>query len=250
MSLRIGDAISNGFEKLTTTAGLQLALASIVLSLITTLGTNSLVVAVDAGAGGGMGQEPVLVLPIGLAGGAVLAFLGGIASVVLSLIVYRTMARPLSELDSLPHGVTDSLVVPTIFLIITSIVVGISVFVGLIFLIIPGIFLAISFVFAQVYVAIEDQNPFEAMSSSWGLAKGNRLSIFLLGLVLLGIGLVIAIVGGIAGFISPLFSTLVSLLISPFISIFTSAVIVDAYLQLKRESSDAGSDEPATATPA
>lgn len=245
MSLEIGEAISNGFEKLTTTAGLRLVALSIALSLVTNLGTNSVTAALDAGAGRGAG--PVLVLPIGVAGGGVLALVGAIASLVLSLIIYRTMAYRPSELRSIPGDVTDSLLLPAIFLVITSIVVGVAVAIGLVLLVVPGIFLAVSFAFAQVYVAVENQGPFEAMSSSWSLASGNRLSIFLLGLVLVGIGLVVGLVGTALGFVSPLFGTLLSLLVTPFVSVFTSAVLVEAYLQLTRASNGDG-DETASAT--
>lgn len=105
-SLEIGEAISNGFEKLTTTAGLQLVALSIVLSLATTLGTNSATAALDAGAGRGAG--PMLVLPLGV----VLALVGAIANLVLSLVIYRTMTHRPSELRSIPGDATDSLFLP------------------------------------------------------------------------------------------------------------------------------------------
>lgn len=126
-------------------------------------------------------------------------------------------------------------------------ITSIAVAIGLVLLVVPGIFLAVSFAFAQVYVAVENQGPFEAISSSWSLASGNRLSIFLLGLVLVGIGLVVGLVGTALGFVSPPFGTLLSLLVTPFVSVFTSAVLVEAYLQLTRASNGDG-DETASAT--
>lgn len=253
MSLEIGDAISSGFEKLTTKAGLTLVGISLVLSLFSTLGSNTAIAALEFGeaAGPGMGQDPTLVLPIGLAGGAILALIGAIAGLVLTLIIIRTMAHPVSELDSLPHGVTDSLFKGTIFLFVTLFITGLATAIGFIFLIIPGIFLAVSFAFAQVFVAVEDKGPLQAISASWELSKGNRLSIFLLLLVIVGISIVVGLVTAIPSFVSPIVGTLVSLLISPFINVFTTAVIVDGYLQLTRdEAREFGGDETTATTTA
>lgn len=246
MSLEIGDAISNGFEKLTTTAGLQLAAIFIALSLVTTLGVNS----VTGSLGPAAGPRPILALPIGIVGGGVLLVLGFFASLVLTLVVTRTVAHRPSELTSIPADATRSLVRGAVFLFIAQVIVGILVLFGLVLLVIPGIFLAVSLAFAQVFVAVEDEGPLQAISSSWALAKGNRLSIFLLLLVLLVLGIGIAMVGAVAGFISPLLSTLLSLLVSPFLNIFSTAVIVEGYLQLTRESNRGGREGTTTTAPA
>jgi hypothetical protein len=94
MSLNIGEVLSTGVEKLTTTAGIQLGIAYVVLQLITAVGTNSAVATVDTGAGptpvaGGMGTS-ALALPIGIAGGAALFTLGLILNVALTIVAFRT----------------------------------------------------------------------------------------------------------------------------------------------------------------
>ena len=236
MSLNIGDALSTGVEKLTTAAGIQLAVVYILLQLLTVLGTNSAVVAIDTPAGSS-GMTPALSLPIGIAGGAALAFLGGILNVVLTIVVLRAMTHDAAELGSIPAGVADSMLKTWVFLVVALIVQGIAVFFGTIALIVPGIFLAVSLIFTQIFVAVEDEGPFEALSSSWSLAKGNRFPLFGLGVVLFVISLLVTIPATVLTFVVPTAGTLLNYVASGFVSIFSLAVLVNAYHQLNTEES-------------
>jgi hypothetical protein len=236
MSLNIGDALSTGAEKLTTAAGVQLAVIYIVLQLLTVLGSNSAVVAIDTTAGS-TAMTPTLSLPIGVAGGAALAFLGGILNVALTIVVLRAMTHDAAELGSIPAGVADGMLKTWVFLVIALIVQGIAVMLGFVALIIPGIFLLVSLIFTQVYVAVEDEGPFEALSSSWSLAKGNRFPLFGLGVVLFVISLLVTIPATILTFVSPTVGTLLNYIVSGFVSIFSLAVLVDAYHQLDTDES-------------
>lgn len=249
MSLQIGDAVSGGLEKLTTTAGLQLAALYIVVTLLSTLGINSAVAEMAPEATGAAGSI-ALTLPLGVAGGVVLFVLGAILGIVLNVVILRTVAHDASELTRIPADVTRSLPKTVVFLLITGIIVFLSVLLGFIFLVIPGIFLMVSLVFSQVYVAVEDMGPIEALSASWELSKGNRLSIFLLGVLVFVIGFVVGMVGSVTSIVSPAAGTVVSVLISGVINIFSSAVLVEAFLQLSNGSNSEGGHEDPTATPA
>ncbi|MBP1987875.1 hypothetical protein [Halolamina salifodinae] len=235
MSLNIGEALSTGAEKLTTTAGIQLGVAYVVLQLITALGTNSAISTIDTGTGaGGMGT-PALSLPIGIAGGAALVALGIILNIALTIVAFRTLAHSSSELGSIPSGVADGLLKPGVFLVIASIVQGIAIFLGFIALIIPGFFIMISLIFTQVYIAVEDEGPFEALSSSWSLAKGDRFPLFGLGVILFVVSLLASIPAAIVSILSPLAGSVLNYVVTGFISIFSWGVLVAAYQQLKGE---------------
>lgn len=233
MSLNIGDAISTGAEKLTTTAGIQLGALYVVAVLLTGIGSQSITAALAPGMPEGAG--PALALPIGVAGGAVLLLVGLLVGAVLTVVVLRTVAHNTSALDSIPAGVTEALPTTVLYLIVAGIIQGILLAIGLVLLIIPGIFVLVSLYFSQVYIAVEGEGPIEGLKSSWGLAKGNRLPIFGLVVVLAVIGFLGTAAGELVGFASPLLGSLVSLVISGFMTVFTSAALVDAYHQLSAE---------------
>lgn len=233
MSLNIGDALSTGAEKVTTTAGLQLGALYVVAVLLTSVGSDSIVAAI----GGPMarGGQSALAFPVGVAGGVVLVLLGALVSVALTVIILRTVNHDAAELDSIPAGVTDALAKTVVFLIIAGIIQAVAIGIGFVLLIIPGLFLLVSLYFAQVYIAVEGEGPIEALSSSWALAKGDRFAIFGLVLVLAIVGILAGVVGEIVGIVSPLVGSLLSLTISGFLTVFSTAALVDAYHQLRSE---------------
>lgn len=232
MSLNIGDALSTGAEKLTTAAGVQLAVIYIALQLLTALGTNSAIAAFETPAGTSGMATTTLSLPIGVAGGAALAALGGILNVALTIVVLRAVAHDAAELGSIPGGVADDMLKTWVFLVIALIVQGVAVAIGFVLLIIPGLFLLVSLIFTQVFVAVEGEGPFEALGSSWSLAKGNRFSLFGLGIVLFVISLLASIPTAVVAFVSPIVGTVLNYVVSGFVSIFSIAVLVAAYQQL------------------
>lgn len=235
MSLNIGDALSTGVERLTTAAGIQLGVIYVVLQLLTALGTNSAVSAVDTAAGTSGLATPALSLPIGVAGGAVLATLGGILNVALTIVAFRTLAHDTADLGSIPAGVADDMLKTWVFLVVAMIIQGILVVLGFIALIIPGIFILVSLIFTQVYVAVEDEGPLQALSSSWALAKGNRFPLFGLGVILFVISLLVSIPTAVVAFLSPIAGSVLNYVVSGFVTIFSWAVIVAAYEQLSSE---------------
>lgn len=244
MSLQIGDALSRGFEKLTTGAGLQLAAVYTLLTLLSTVGINSVTVAMA-----GLQNTPALALPLGVVGGGALFVVAVLANLVVSLVLFRTMAHERTELGSIPSDATRSLVRGSVFLLVANLLVSLAVVVGFLFLIVPGVFLFVSLVFTQVYVAVEDMGPVESMGASWRLSKGNRLSIFLLFLVLLALAVGVGFVGIVPSLVSPLLGSVATTLLSSVVNVFLVAVIVDAYLQLSRNAPAEGPDS-ATMPPA
>ncbi|WP_435119063.1 hypothetical protein [Halolamina sp. C58] len=235
MSLNIGDALSTGAEKLTTTGGIQLGVIYVVLQLLTVLGTNSAVASIATPAGTSGMATTTLSLPIGVAGGAALATLGGVLNVAFTIVALRALDHDAADLGSIPGGVTDDMLKTWVFLVIALIVQGIAIAIGFVALFIPGLFLLVSLIFTQVYVAVEGEGPFEALSSSWSLAKGNRFPLFGLGVVIFVISLLASIPTGILTVFSPVAGTVSTYVVSGFVSIFSMAVLIDAYHQLKNE---------------
>lgn len=264
MSLQIGDALSRGFEKLTTGAGLQLAAVYTLLTLLSTVGINSVTVAMA-----GLQNTPALALPLGVVGGGALFVVAVLANLVVSLVLFRTMAHERTELGSIPSDATRSLVRGSVFLLVANLLVGVAVGVGFVFLavllvanlpvsltvlvgffvVVLSVFLFVSLIFTQVYVAVEDMGPVESMGASWRLSKGNRLSIFLLFLVLLALAVGVGFVGIVPSLVSPLLGSVATTLLSSVVNVFLVAVIVDAYLQLSRNAPAEGPDS-ATMPPA
>jgi len=229
MSLNIGDALSTGAEKLTTTAGIQLGVIYVVLQLVTALGANSAISSVNTAAGS---TTPGLSLPIGVVGGAVLSLLGLVLTVALTIIAFRTVAHDTADLDSIPSGVTDDLLVTGVFLVVAGIIQGIAVVLGFIALIIPGLFILVSLIFSQVYIAVEGEGPLEALSSSWSLAKGNRFPLFGLGVILFVISLLVSIPPTIVSLVSQPAGMVLNYVVSGFVTIFSWATLVASYEQL------------------
>lgn len=236
MSLNIGDALSTGFEKLRTPAGLRLGGLYVLAVLLTALGANSITVALAPDLP--PSAMPALALPIGVAGGVALMLIGIVAGIVLSVVVLRAVDRPTAELDSVPDGLTHALPTTVLFLLIAGVIQGVLVLVGTLLLIIPGLFVLVSLYFSQVYIAVEGEGPLEGLSSSWSLAKGSRFRIFGLVIVVGVISLLVSVVGQLVGVASPLAGSLLSLVVSGFLTVFTSAVLVDAYHQLSSEQED------------
>lgn len=258
MSLNIGDALSTGAEKLTTTAGIQLGVIYVVLQLLTAVGTNSAISSIDTSAGTSGMATPALSLPLGVAGGAVLAALGGILNVALTIVVFRTLAHDTADLGSIPTGVTDNMLKTWVFLvvamIIQTLIIGggyivlavlgvagilpaLAVLLGIIVLIPLTLFLLVSLIFTQVYVTVEDEGPLQALSSSWALAKGNRFPLFGLGVILFVISLLVSIPTAIVALLSPVVGSVLNYVVSGFVTIFSWAVLVAAYEQLSSETS-------------
>jgi len=111
-----------------------------------------------------------LSLPIGVAGGAALATLGAVLNVAFTIVALRALDHDAAELGSIPGGVADDMLKTWVFLVVALIVQGIAVAIGFVALFIPGLFLLVSLIFTQVYVAVEGEGPFQALSSSWSLA--------------------------------------------------------------------------------
>lgn len=239
MSVDIGQAIQEGGKRTLARNGLILVAIFWVLSVLNGLFGNTIarnamgqlpggMVPVDVAGPPVMG--PTLGIPSGVAG--LLSLLVGLISAVVGAAALRTFVT--AETESLPsEHFTRNLVWMLINLIVGGIVFGIVVGIGFVLLVIPGLFLLVSLFFWNVYVIVEDENFIDGFQDSWQLTKGNRLVLFLLGVIVV---IIAAVIGAIFGIPRPFVGGFVGLAIAQiggaFGTVFTIAVAARTYRQL------------------
>lgn len=230
MTVNIGQAVREGIDRTIAPSGIRLIAAFFVVSTLSGL----LSIAgrpMDAmGPISPMPPSPSFRIPLALAGAG--SLLLGIVSVVLTIVALRTFVT--EETDQIPREhYSTNLLWPTINFIIGFIIFGILVGIGLVLLVIPGLFLLVSLFFWMLYVAVEDENFIDAFQHSWALTKGNRLELFLLGLVVAIISLVIsAIFGGPGTIIGGSLGIIITQIGSAISTVFTTATAARTYRQL------------------
>ena len=232
MSLNIGRALQEGIARTLSRAGLLLAVVWFVLGLLNQLAYNSAI----AGVLPDVPNQPMATLgptlPLSPTAAGAVVFVLYLGSFVVVAAALRTFVT--EETDTIPtEHFTRNLVLMLVNLIVGGIVYGIAVAIGLVLLIIPGIFIAVSLFFWNVYVIVEDQNFVESFQNSWALTSGNRLMLFVLGVVVV---IVVAVVGGIFGVATAVLPGIVGLAFaqigSAFTSVFAVATAARTYLQL------------------
>jgi uncharacterized membrane protein len=137
------------------------------------------------------------------AGLTVFPFIFGILGWIVSILIYMaetTISLRLSATPEATAEVSDVWSSWGLFLnfLVASILVGLSVAVGLIFCIIPGIYIGIRFSFYGYLIIDRNIGPVEAMKRSWEITKGNTWDLFLLGLLFFGVillGVLACVVG-------------------------------------------------------
>lgn len=258
MSLDIGAALSDGLDRTFKRNALLLMGVFLVVGLASTAFTQTFTAGLDTLAptgpsqpspgpfGGQGGQTPLAVpfLPVAIAG--VLALLLAVVAEMVRIVAVRTLVS--DETETIPDEfVRHNMALATVNSIIGNLVAGVLIVIGLLFFIIPGIFLAISFFFVRQEIAIEDKNFIDALADSWALAKGDRIELFALAVVVVVIGLLANIPSAVLAFVSPLATTVASVVIGAITTVFGIAVSARAYDQLRAEretETETEDDEP------
>lgn len=230
-SLDIGKIYSDAFDMYTSHWQPLLTLSGILYAVTTAIMVG--LVAIFGAIGGFVGVF------VGLA-------IGGLISILTSIILSGMYTLLVNDLRDGSHdtsvGELFSQVTPKLgALIITGILGGLGVAVGLIFLIIPGIVLAVWWTFAAITVILEDTSGPSALGRSKELVS----SVFwpVLGLVVLTAiltGIASSILSGIltAGLGKSFFGSYISSVIpNILIGPFSAIVPVLAYFQLRGDDS-------------
>lgn len=117
-----------------------------------------------------------------------------------------------------------------------------AIVVGLVLLVVPGIFLAVALFFYNYEVIVEGENFVDALVNSYALTAGDRLQLFLLGLVFALLGAVIGLAGTPSLLPGRLLPAVVGATISSAFGVFALATAANAYRQLTEEDPVAEAD--------
>lgn len=249
MSFNVGDVLRAGVERTIARNGLQFAgiffLLNVINAAVVTATAQRAIQATD----GPPGITPSPLPPISPVIGGIVSFLIAIASVIVLIAAIRTFVSPITETIPREHF-TRRIAWTWINFVIGTIVFSVIVAIGLILLIVPGLFILVSLFFWSVFVAERSENFIDAFQSSWDLTKGRRLQLFLLGIIVVGIGIVI---GGVFSAFSVILPGFLGLLVqaigSAILSVFYIATLATAYTHLVDTSQPgAGSPSPPTAS--
>lgn len=253
MTLDIGEALRDGVDRLTTTNGFVLLGAFVLLGVLSavitqTVTAESVARLVEFARQQGEPIDPSRFGPTPLALGLpltvslVLAFLVALLAEVVHIVAIRTFVS--EERSTVPLDFLQRRIAWVTFNgFFGGIVVGVLVILGLFLLIVPGVFLYVGFFFVRQEIAVEDKNFVDAMADSWQLTKGNRVEVFVLGLVLLFVELVAGIPSVALGSVDPTAAVLVGAVLSAVAGAFVVATAARAYVQLRESEEESRSDE-------
>ncbi|AZH26868.1 hypothetical protein [Haloplanus aerogenes] len=234
MSLQIGAALKSGASRFASRTGAILTVAYLVLYTVYQIGYNAIVNVVYTRMGVDTSLAVPVSLPVPVAVVVVVACL--IALSYLSVVAIRTFVA--GTRDTIPgEFYTDGVVwaVPNLF--VGGLVTMVLVTIGFALLFVPGIFLLVSLLFMPVYVAVEGDNFVTAMRRSWALARGDRLAILGLVLVVVAIGAAVGVVFAVVNIAASLAGYQVvvpfvaAVVVSP-VTMYNLAAVAAAFEQL------------------
>jgi len=253
MSFQIGEALSEGFDRVTERNGLLFVGLFVAVSVVTSVLAADFFSAViadlvesgdldpadlDTGANPLLGDDPteqVIGLPASVAlFGAVLGFL---AQASVSIAAARTFAS--DETGEIPREhFTRKLVWSLVNIVVGGFLFAIAVGIGFVLLFVPGIFLLVSLYFWVFPVVLDDESFIGGFAKSWTLTSGNRLPLFFLGVIAVVLSFVVNTVGSVfSAAFPPLAEVAVSAVFSGAVFVFVVATAARAYRQLERERS-------------
>jgi hypothetical protein len=262
MSLDISDALSDGLSRTTERSGLLLMAVFLALGTVNAVSGQTLSAATTRFARRQLAQLPAeagptfdpamfpgpeqtpFALPVPLPVALLLVLVIAFLAEAVRIVAVRTLVS--DETETVPADfATRNIVMATLNGFVGGIVVLILVVVGLVFFVVPGVFLALSFFFVRQEIAVEDRNFVDALSASWSLTSGHRLTLFALALLLFVITAAVSLAtGSLVGLAGvPVLTTVVTVAVGVVTTVFSIAVACRAYVQLTDES-NAPVDDP------
>jgi hypothetical protein len=204
--MEVTELFSEGLEifKKNWIIAVPLVVVEIIVGILALAVMGSMVA--SSGMMGVSGFEPNLAAFGALMGAA---FLFGIISGILKLIAYGMTYVMADDATSgtanLNSGLQKTLG-SVVNLLITSILLGVIVFIGMIFLVLPGMIAAFLLMFSIILVMLENKGPVEALQGSFELVKANLSDTIVFAVIALVILIIAGIIGGILGPLSPIIS--------------------------------------------
>jgi len=247
MSLDIGAALREGAARTVERNGLLLVGVFVLIGLATAVASQSLGAAlpdalpqnatngsaVPGGPGfGGEDQPTPLALPMPAVVAAALTVAMTVLTEAVRIVSVRTFVS--DETERVPRGfVGRNIGLATLNGLLGALVVGVLVAVGLVLLVVPGLFLAVGFLFVRQEIAVEDANFVDAMANSWALAKGNRIEVLVLAVVVVAVDLLSSLPQFAP--IGALPATLATTVLGAVTAVFGIAVVSRAYAGVQTE---------------
>ncbi len=233
MALNVADAIDTGFAWLRTRAGMSfMALFFVVSVLQQVVSRAALAELVPMMAGQAAPVQPLVPLPLPVAGVLWLALIA--ASVVVTVGAVRAAVH--RDSDRMPRErFTDRIGWTVLNLVVGGLVFAVVVGIGLVLLVLPGIYLLVALLFWNIIVIVEGTSFIEAMQRSWDMTRGDRLTVFGLGVLLV---VITAIIGAVVSIPTLLGSgmggvgTVLAQAGSAVTTVLTLSVLAAAYNQL------------------
>lgn len=254
MSLSIGTALKDGFHKVASRTGAILIAAYLVVYVMYFVAINSTLKAYATQDATEMGETFALALDLPVAVGGVLVVLSLLLLTYLGLVAMRTFvadARDALRREDLTGGVAFAIA----NLVVGYLAYSVLVTVGFVLLVVPGVFLMVALAFMPLFVAVEDDNFVTAMRRSWRLTAGSRIALFVLGLVVVGIGFAVGMVIGIGAVIGMLVGidqsilTVLQMVVTAPVSMYSLAVLASAFDLLRGDSGEFGESSTTTEAP-
>ncbi len=150
------------------------------------------------------------------------------------IVAVRTFVS--EETASIPGSlVRRNIAWATVNGVIGGLVVLILIVIGLILLVLPGLFLAVTLYFVRQEIAVEDKNFVDAMTDSWRLTKGSRFQVFALAAILVILGFGVSIVADIFLVMGATVASIASIVLLAVVGTFSIASVARAYEQLRAE---------------
>jgi len=208
MSVDISGLVAEGFDRTVSRNGLLL------VAIFYLVGVPNAVVTADLrrGLAGGTATSPATVPTPGLTPAAELGLSVAVAgllalalwavSTVVTIGAIRTFLGADTEtIDT--SDFTRDLGWLFVNLLVGGLVFGLLVGIGVLLLVVPGVFLLVSLYFWNFVVVDEGANFVDGLERSWSLTSGERLELFLLGVVVAVVQLLVNVVFGLPGAVLP-----------------------------------------------
>lgn len=213
MTVDIGGAMSRGFDRVTSGPGLKLVLAFVGVGILTDLTWETILGRFVRDYGTGDSFFSFIPPEVGAelrqewAGYEVLIDLGVPVLSLFALLVFLWLVRYVLDIGAIrwfvgdpSRDLTGRLFTRRVGWTVLNLIAGgilyaLAVGVGLLLLIVPGVFLAVALYFYTYEVVIEGENAIEALANSYELTKGDRIELFLIGLLFTILGGVVGLVG-------------------------------------------------------
>lgn len=247
MALQLSKAFTDGIDRVTTrTGGILFTLLLVqqfllLTSLNTVLGAQLPPAATDA-----LG----LSLPVPRAVASVVLVGAFLFSTVYFVVLSRALTRPKAHLTSFPSDLyTRRIGWASITMLVAGVVSAVATIIGFFLLILPGLFLAPHFVFLIFAVGVEDRGVVGSLKRSWGLAKGNRLRLFVIVFLVAVSGIIIGFVPAVFQFAgAPALGDIASVLLNGILYTVVYGIIAAAYVQVADDPGDRGPASTAVST--